>query len=182
MRIIKLMSLVFIFSFASAEVIRNERNEIQNFIRLALTVSPSQRLLTSDLVENRLNIVFENVKNLGGGVKVYQSSEKVNDDTPLYQLRFKNNVYAMVTLRSTLPLAEIKDAFESSTSFRDQFTELTIRRIQINDLPIIVYKGRDPLPDFRSKQYWVRLYECSSNPDERCVRQIQLIYSGSGMI
>lgn len=151
---------------------------MEHFLNFAVQYNGNDKGFTKEQVEQAFNISLINRKASKGKVS-YESAQKVeNTEIPLYKLTFLNNVAIILDYNFTEPP---KSFIQSIRKIRG-YEELLLPRRQANGLPIYYFAGYDINDFIPTKKYWIRVYECSSKPQERCIRNAELLFAKRDLV
>lgn len=166
-----LMAIVFIQSHAYSQ---NMTLDMENFLEFASQYNGNQRGFTKEDVEHAFGINLINRKMSKGKVS-YESAVQLNDadHTPVFKLTFYNNVAIILDFNFT----ESPKEFLYYASHLRGYDQILLPRQQANGLPIHYFEGVDIHNFIPTKKFWIRIYDCSTNHDKRCVRNAELLFA-----
>lgn len=141
--------------------------DMQNFLRLAIDKNGDQKGYTIEDAEQYLGVTFTKQ-----GKKSYSNRVMANDsDQSVFEYSAsKGNRYL------TLYFNEPVKNFERTISRLRDYESSWFDTVQANGLPVYYFIGKNPSEHIKTRKLYIRIYECSEKPQERCTRQAQLIF------
>lgn len=142
-------------------------DHMKNFIQLALDKNGDQYGFTKEDAEKILKITL----NKQGSR--YISSIHLPDDIEqpvfTYSAR-KGNRFLIYYF--TEPLKSFHNAIQKLNGYEPSW----FPHKQANNLPVYYFIGKKPSQYIKTRQLWIRLYECSDQPQSKCLRRAELIF------
>lgn len=152
--------------------------DMQKFLNYAVQKNGDSKGLSSEDTAKALNMTFVDRKSRRGRV-TYESASQLLEpiDTPVFQMSFQSNVMSSLTLNFTEPVEIFLAAAKRLKGYEERR-----RRVQINGNYIYFFEGVDIHSSTVARKFWIRVYDCSSDPKEKCVRTAELIYAARNTI
>lgn len=167
--IIKVFILAMIYSNISfgKEVLTDD---MKQFIQLAASKNGDQNGFDREEAAKVLGVTFEK------SGRNYYSTKHLRDlpDQAVFEYSV-NDGRRYLTFYFDEPIKSFNDAINHLYGFKG----FLIDRKQINGLPIYYFEGKSPSEFIKTRKLWIRIYECSDKPKEKCVRKAQLIFGQS---
>ncbi|GAA5097023.1 hypothetical protein [Wohlfahrtiimonas larvae] len=141
--------------------------DMRNFLRLAVDKNGDQRGYTKEDIERYFNV------SLTRQGKKYFSNRALpnNPNQSVFEYSTnKGNRYL------TFYFEEPVETFEQSISKLRDYKSAWFEREQANGLPIYYFAGKNPSEYIKTRKLYIRIYECSDKPQDRCIRKAQLIF------
>lgn len=159
------LSSLLTANIASAQLITQD---MYNLMRLAVARNADQAGFTKEDAESFLNVSLERQG------RIYKSERTVPDFPDQASVEYsanKGNRYLSVYF--TEP---VKDFIYQLDHLRGYETSRFVSR-QINNNIIYSFIGEPPSYSIKTRQLFIRVYECSDKPNDKCVRKAQLIFA-----
>jgi len=141
--------------------------DMQKFLRLAIDKNGNQKGFVIEDAEQYLGVTFTKQ-----GKKFYSNRVMPNDpDQSVFEYSaVKGNRYL------TFYFDEPVKNFEKTINRLRDYEPSWFDKIQSNGLPVYYFIGKSPSEYIKTRKLYIRIYECSEKPQERCTRQAQLIF------
>lgn len=159
--------LTLIILMCTTSIAQSLTPDMHNFLRLAIDKNGDQKGFTIEDAEQYLGVTFTKQ-----GRKSYSNRMMTNDpDQSVFEYSAsKGNRYL------TLYFDEPVKNFERTISRLRDYESSWFDTVQANGLPVYYFIGKNPSEYIKTRKLYIRIYECSEKPQERCTRQAQLIF------
>lgn len=166
---------VFLSSLSIAELTM----DMERFLIFAVQYNGNQKGFTKDDVENAFKIDMINRKASKGKVS-YESRRMLEnqEDVPVFKLTFLSNQAIILDFNFT---ESPKEFIRYAERLRG-YESLLLPRTQVNGMPIYYFAGEDINNFIPTKKFWIRIYECSDKPQDKCVRNAEILFAKKDLV
>lgn len=141
--------------------------DMQNFLRLAIDKNGDQKGYTIEDAEQYLGINFTKQ-----GGKYYSDRTMLNDPEQAVFEYSASKGTRYLTLYFDEPVKNLEQTIEKLRDYKSAWFD----RVQANGLPVYYFIGKNPSEHIKTRKLYIRIYECSEKPLEKCTRRVQLIF------